>query len=259
MKTLMPLKDKWVVITRPAHQTKSLQSMLKVAGAQSILFPLIKIAPPNDLALLKEQLDNLQSYDLIIFVSANAVEQTFNVTNDIQLEKFESIKVATTGKKTASVLESFGVKVDFYPTEFFNSEALLAISEFKSFCDGKNIAIIRGEGGRDFLKTQLQLAGARVDYINTYQRTCPQSNLDLLAKYAKKGELDTVLLTSGTSVKNFFDLATATKNSSWINDVTLLLGSPRMQKEIPKSFQGKLAIAEDPSDETLTKKLTEIC
>ncbi len=98
-----------------------------------------------------------------------------------------------------------------------------------------------------------------VDYINTYQRICPQKNIDLLEKHAKQGELDTILLTSGTRVMNFFALVEAIKNSSWINDVTLLLGSPRMQKEIPESFQGTLAIAEDPSDETLYKKLTEIC
>jgi uroporphyrinogen-III synthase len=257
-KTLMALKDKWVVITRPAHQTKNLQSKLKAVGANIILLPLIEIVPPSDLALLKKQLDNLVNYDLVIFVSANAVEQTFNNINNINkklLEKFGSIKVATTGKKTASVLEQLGVNVDFCPTEIFNSEALLAMPDFKSFCKGKSIAIIRGGNGRDLLYEQLKLAGATVDYINTYQRICPQKSLGLLAQQAKKGELDTVLLTSGTSVKNFFGLLSVTKEISWVNNIKLLLGSPRMQKEIPESFQGKLAIAEDPSDETLFKKL----
>lgn len=252
----MSLKDKWVVITRPAHQTENLQLKLEVAGADTILFPLIEIAPPNDLALVKKQLNNFQSYDLVIFVSANAVEQTFKY---IELTKFESVKVATTGKKTASALKNAGVKTDFFPTEIFNSEALLAMPDFKSFCEDKNIAIIRGEGGRNLLRDELLQIANSVDYINTYQRICPQKTLNLLEQHAKQGELDVVLLTSGTSVKNFFALATATKNPNWIDDVTLLLGSPRMQKKIPDSFQGTLAIAEDPSDETLFKKLTEIC
>ncbi|MEE9310610.1 MAG: uroporphyrinogen-III synthase [Cocleimonas sp.] len=248
----MAIKDKWVVITRPAHQTENLQLMLEAVGVNTLLFPLIEIVQPDNLILLKEQLDNLQSYDLIVFVSVNAVEETFKY---IGPEKFGSVKIATTGKKTASALKNSGVKTDFCPTQVFNSEALLAMPDFKSFCTGKSIAIIRGEGGRDYLQSQLRIAGATVDYINTYQRTCPQKNLDLLAQHAKKGQLDTLVLTSGTSVKNFFELA---NNESWVNQLTLLIGSPRMQKKIPMSFQGKLAIAEDPSDETLTKKLAEI-
>jgi len=251
----MSLKDKWVVITRPAHQTTSLQKKLEAAGAQTILFPLIEIAPPDDLAGVKEQLVNLRQYDLVIFVSANAVEQAFKL---IGLEDLGLVKIATTGKKTASVLEQMGVKVDFCPKEVFNSEALLAMPDFKIFCEGKSIAIIRGEGGREFLQKQLQIAGATVDYVDTYQRICPQNNLDLLAHHAKKGELDTILLTSGTSVKSFFELAMTTKDPSWINNLTFMLGSPRMQKKIPMSFQGKLVIAEDPSDETLYKELIKI-
>jgi len=252
MTTRMSLNDKWVVITRPAHQTENLQLKLEAVGVHTILFPLIEIAPPDDLALVKKQLDNFQNYDLVIFVSANAVEQTFNY---IESAKFELVKVATTGKKTASALEGAGVKADFFPAQIFNSEALLAIPDFKEFCDGKKIAIVRGEGGRDLLRDELLLIASSVDYINTYQRTCPQKNLDLLEQHARKGELDAVLLTSGTSVTNFFNLV---KKASWINDITLLLGSSRMQKKIPDSFQGKLVLAEDPSDETLYKKLTEI-
>jgi uroporphyrinogen-III synthase len=217
---------------------------------------LIEIAPPNDLALVKKQLGELQNYDLIIFVSANAVEQIFKYIEPAQLDL---LTVATTGKKTASALDSFGVKSKFSPSEIFNSEALLAMPDFQSYCEGKNMAIIRGEGGRDLLRDELLKTAASVDYINTYQRFCPQKELDVLEQHAKQAELDIILLTSGTSVMNFFALAAATKNSSWINEVTLVLGSPRMQKEIPESFQGTLAIAEDPSDETLYKKLTEIC
>lgn len=250
----MPLKDKRVVITRPAHQAESLKKRLEAAGAEVILFPLIEIIPPNDLDWTKEQLSHLQQYDLIVFISANAVKQAFNY---IDLKELELVKVATTGKKTASILKEFGVHVDFYPKEIFNSEALLAMPDFKSFCEGKNIAIIRGEGGRDFLKEQLQITAETVNYINTYQRIYPQKSLDLLVQKNKNRKGDTILLTSGTSVENFFDLIKTSKELDWVNSLTLILGSPRMQKKIPESFQGKLAIAEDPSDETIYKELTQ--
>jgi uroporphyrinogen-III synthase len=194
----------------------------------------------------------LQAYDLVIFVSANAVEQTFKWITSSALN---NVKVATTGKKTADALKQFDVKTDFCPKEIFNSEALLEEPNFKAFYSNKKIAIIRGEGGRDYLRDKLQLADANVDYIDAYQRICPQKDLAILEQHAKQGELDIILLTSGTSVTNFFNLV---KNASWVNELTLLLGSPRMEKRIPNSFQGKLVIAEDPSDETLFKTLTEI-
>ncbi len=248
----MALKNKWVVTTRPIQQTKSLQIKLKAAGAHSILFPLLEIVEPRNLVKVKEQLENLQTYDLVVFVSANAVEQSIKW---IPPSTLDTVKIATTGKKTADALKQFDVKIDFCPKEIFNSEALLAEPNFKTFCIDKKIAIIRGESGRDYLQNQLQLAGANVDYIDAYQRICPQENLDALEQHAKQGELDIIMLTSGASVTNFFSRV---KNTSWVNELTLLLGSPRMEKRIPDSFQGKLVIAEDPSDETLYKKLTEI-
>jgi len=251
MSQTTPLKDKWIVITRPSHQSENLKRKLELVGAKTILFPLIEIIPPADLGLIEKQLDNLQAYDLVIFVSANAVKHTFK---KIYPSVMQNVKVATTGKKTADALEQLSIEIDFCPKEIFNSEALLAMSEFSNYCVGKKIAIIRGEGGRNLLRDELQQKGASVDYINTYRRVCPQKDLDVLEQRAKQGELDVILLTSGTSVANFFGLA---QEASWINQLTLMLGSPRMQKKIPDSFQGKLLVAEDPSDETLYKKLTD--
>ena len=247
-----PLKEKWIVITRPEHQSESLKRKLESAGAKPILFPLIEIIPAADLGLLEKQLDKLQAYDLVIFLSANAVKHTFE---KISPPALQNVKVATTGKKTADALAQLGIKIDFCPKEIFNSEALLVIAEFSDYCVGKKIAIIRGEGGRDLLRDELQQKGASVDYINTYRRVCPRKNLDVLEQHAKQEELDVILLTSGNSVANFFDLA---QEANWVNQLTLMLGSPRMEKKIPDSFQGKLLIAKDPSDETLYEKLTEI-
>jgi len=248
----MSLKGKWIVITRPAHQSENLKYNLELVGAKPVLFPLIEIIPPTNKSLVEKQLDNLQVYDLVIFVSANAVRYTFEKLPPSVLQK---VKVATTGKKTADALEQLGVSIDFCPREIFNSEALLAMPKFSDYCVGKKIAIMRGEDGRDFLRDELQKKAASVDYINIYQRVCPQKSLGVLEQHVKQGELDVVLLTSGTSVANFFKLA---KEENWINKLTLMLGSPRMQKKIPDSFQGKLLTAEDPSDETLYKKLTDL-
>lgn len=249
MNTKVSLKNKWIAVTRPRHQAEHFQRMLEKAEAHTILFPLLEIAPPNDLSLAKKRLSQIQDYDLVIFVSSNAVNQAFQIIN---VSELSSVKVASTGKKTASSLTALNIETDFCPKTLFNSEALLAMPAFRASCKNKKVAIIRGEGGRDLLRDTLLKIGASVDYIDVYQRVFPQENLGLLKQYKQRDQLDIVVLTSETSVINFFSLTT---NESWINQLTLVLGSPRMRGKIPNSFQGKLLIADDPSDETLYKKL----
>lgn len=243
------LKKKWIVITRPEHQAQELSKKLLKVGGCPIHFPLIEIKPNIGLAFVNQQLDALPDYDLIIFVSANAVEQSLNYINPKNLS---SAKIASVGKKTAQTLSEQGVDTDFCPEQIFNSEALFAIPELQQFAKGKKIAIIRGEGGREHLRESLLKIGASVDYIDVYKRSYPQKDIQTIKNFWSRGELDIILLTSASSVSHFFKLA---ENEPWTNELTLLLGSQRMQQEIPEGFRGKILIADDPSDETLFKKL----
>jgi len=243
------LKGKWIVITRPEHQAKSFTQNIHKAGGCLLHFPLIAITPFNDIETLKK-LNELIGYDVVIFVSSNAVEQCVKL---IGTDILKGKTLVTTGKKTAQALTNHKLSVDFCPEKYFNSEALLGIEAFKEKSKGKKIAIIRGSSGRDFLKNNLTDLGASVDYIDVYSRHCPQQNLKQLKISWQQNKLDVVLLTSASSTASFFELA---KNEDWVNELTLLIGSSRMQHEIPAQFKGKILIAEDPSDETLFKKLT---
>ncbi len=215
-------------------------------------FPLLEIKAPQEYKVVKQKLQKLSDYDLAIFVSVNAVEHALK---HIDINILASLKVATTGVKTASLLRSYGISVDYCPDKVFNSESLLALPEMKQFCCGKKIAIIRGENGRDFLHDSLLQVGAEVEYFDVYRRSCPQYNLDTIKQHWEENKLDIILLSSGTSIENFFKLS---ENEQWVGFLTLLLGSPRMLKIIPESFQGEILIAEDPSDETIIKELVAI-
>ncbi len=247
------LDGKWIVITRPTHQAESLSKNIQKVGGCAFHFPLIEITPFND-DRTKQILNTLVDYDMVIFVSSNAVEQCIKlVGNDVLKSKI----LVTVGKKTAATLGSYNLSVDYCPSKFFNSEALLAIKEFREVAVGQNIAIIRGSSGRDYLKNGLIELGANVDYIDVYSRHCPQQDLNELKTAWEQQKLDVVLLTSASSTASFFDLANShlNNNEDWINQLTVLIGSSRMQHEIPSHFKGKILVAEDPSDVTLLNKL----
>lgn len=249
------IKNKWVVITRPIHQAENIQKKLENAGAHTLLFPLIEISAPNDPARAKLQLTTLDRYDLVIFISSNSVTQSLKWLDKSTLLKSKT-KIAAIGKKTAEVLTQQGMPPDIVPRQLFNSEVFLELPEIQQLSmqqsNINNIAIVRGDSGRNLLHDTLVKRGANVDYINTYQRHCPQTDARILKQHWQRKELDIIMLTSGSSVANLFNLI---KDDDWINHITLLIGSQRMQQYIPSSFSGRLLIADDPSGETLLEVL----
>ena len=247
-----PLKDKWVVITRPKHQADTLRLKLEAAGANVILFPLLEISLPDSISLAKKQLAQIEQYSLAIFTSANAVDYSFKW---LDKSKLTSLRIAAIGKKTARVLEdSYGIKVDYFPAKGFNSEALLAMPEIKNYNDGKTIVILRGQNGRELLKEKLEGQGAKVDYIDVYKREFPQQNLESLKQKFEQAQLDIILITSGTSLKNLFEFSL---DNEWLEKTNLLMGSERIKTQLENTykFQGSVLSASDPSDETLYQAL----
>jgi len=250
----LPLKDKWVVVTRPLHQSDNLKAKLAAAGAKVLSFPLLEIVSARDPARVRAKLQNLDRFDLVIFVSANAVEQSLKV---LSVEDLSRQKIAAVGKKTAQYLYEKGLDASISPKSIFNSEALLALPEIKKLGQGDKVAIVRGEGGRDYLKEQLEAQGVDVDYINVYRRRCPQSSLDELCLANQQQPLDVIMLTSVQSATNLFDLQSGGVDNAWLSKVTLLVGSERIKSKLlsSKYKTGKMIVADDPSDKTMFERL----
>ena len=250
-----PLQNRWITITRPAHQAKKLIKTLEAEGANPIAFPLLEIIKPKSPALIKRQLESLKSYDIAIFISPNAVESALNFTDKTALS---ALKIAAVGKKTALSLHQRGMVVDYFPNKIFNSEALLALDELQQV-QNKRIIIFRGEGGRDLLRHTLQQRGAKVTYINVYARACPANDLELLKQHYLAHQLDIIVLTSGESL---FHLLRLTGGDQWLNQVPLLVGSERIKQVFLQQNQlqytGKIWVSPDPSDESIYTSLVRL-
>jgi len=154
-------------------------------------------------------------------------------------------------------LSEKGLDTSISPKSLFNSESLLMLPEIKKLGQGNKVAIVRGEDGRNFLKEQLEKQGAEVEYINVYRRYCPQTSLDELRLANQQQALDIIMLTSVQSATNLFDLQSGEVDNDWLSKVTLLVGSERIKRKLLSSEYktGKLLVADDPSDETMLKRL----
>ncbi len=179
MTTPLPLTGIGVVVTRPEQQAGPLCRLLEARGAQVERLPAIAIVEHprrrETLAALKSQPD----FDLIIFTSANAVR-----FGEPLLAQRRDLTLAAIGPATARALNQAGYRVGVAPAAGFTSEHLLAHPRLKSL-QGSHVLLIKGEGGRDLLQTELAARGARVSIAAVYERRPAQPSPERLAHLQK--------------------------------------------------------------------------
>lgn len=166
------LSGQRVLITRPAHQQPPLITGLQVRGARTISLPLLAITAPSrgDQAdVLRRQLLALDSYELLVFISSNAVREGCKAIDDYWPQFPVGLDLLAIGPSTAALAEELTGQRVRSAAGGMTSEDLLELDSFTNI-EGRRIGIFRGEGGRDFLAQQLRKRGAQVDYFDVYRR-----------------------------------------------------------------------------------------
>lgn len=189
-----------VLVTRPETQAEGLLGMLRQAGAEAIPFPTIEIQPLP--AKAAETLDSLADYDLVIFVSRNAVSNAATLLFPGKPWP-PDLRVAAVGRATAQALEKAGRAADLLPESDYSSEGLLALPPLERV-SGTRVLIVRGEGGRELLAETLEARGAIVDYAEVYRRVQPRIDPEPLRQRLTSGTVDMVVSTSKEGLENLF-------------------------------------------------------
>jgi len=121
-KVVPPLTGLTVLVTRPAAQCAMLCAEIEGRGGSAIAFPAVEIEPVAVQAAAVAAAD----YDLVVFVSVNAVEHGAQ-----QVIKSARTRIAAIGRATAAALAAAELAADIVPEAGFNSEALLAHPELQ--------------------------------------------------------------------------------------------------------------------------------
>lgn len=196
-----PLKSLNIVVTRPRDQAVGLSQSITKLGGNAILFPLLEIAPAADSSELNTLKQHLSTYDLLIFISPNAVKYGMDALGNIP----NTVRVATVGQSSAQALRDLGIANVIAPTDRFDSESLLALPALQNVA-GWKVAILRGNGGRELLGDTLKARGALVDYVTCYERSKPE----LDAYSVLKADPHAVNVTSSEALGNLWQGLTQT-------------------------------------------------
>lgn len=156
------LSGKTVLITRAASQAAELRSRLEDLGARVIECPTIQIVPPKTWKPVDDAIRRLNTYQWLLFTSANAVEQFM----DRMGERRPAIPIAVVGSATAAKLAEWALKPSLVPKEF-RAEGLL--EAFPGNLVGTRILFPRAEVARELLPEELRRRGATVDVVAVYR------------------------------------------------------------------------------------------
>ena len=240
-----------VLVTRPEGQADGLCELIEKARGRPVRFPAMEIVP-LDTEAARQTLADAANADLLIFISANAVTHAFPLLPD---ELPLDLQVAAIGQATARVLEEYGLPVFLVPQGRYDSEALLALPELRDM-RGRRVIILRGRGGREKLRTELQARGAQVRYAEVYERRLPRRDATSLVQ-AWDRLVDVVTVTSSQMLDNLLQML-GEKGVALLRQTPLVVLSERTAEHAYALGCREIWVAEQAGDRGILQTLCEI-
>ena len=236
-----------ILITRPLAQTENLKALLKGANIDYAFFPAFEIKKISTEVLNKK-------YDVIIFISANAVNYAEDYFDKIFLGP---LKIFAVGPITAQRLIDKDIKVDSFPKTNASSKELLAMQECSELTN-KKVLIVRGKGGSETLKNHL-IELNQVDYLEVYDRVpCEFSKLhaesiELFLNYPK----GVLMASSNESLSNIVRLFNldSSNNFDRLKSRKLIVFSQKIKVLAEKLGFENIKVTLNPSDQDLINEL----
>ena len=209
-----PLAGKRIVVTRARAQASALSDELAALGAEVFEMPAIEIGAPDSYDALDAALSCLETYDWLVFTSANGVERFFarlaegacfpECARDARA--LAHARIAAIGPATASQLAAHGIVPDVVPSEY-RAEAVFEALVENGLTAEKRVLIPRAQEAREALPRLLASFGAQVDVVPVYRTELPaSSSADRTRSLFASGNVDAVTFTSSSTVRNLLTL-----------------------------------------------------
>ena len=236
-----------VVLTRPQADSERLSEALQNEGFQTRVMPIIAIEaiPTAEQAPAPSLSDDA----LCIFISANAVRFGLPQLGSA-LARDSDLTVIAVGNKTRDTLVAEGIQAQV-PVRA-DSEGLLAMPAL-SAPDSRDVVIVKGEGGRELLASELTGRGARVTEWACYRRCWPEVDVSGLM------EISAGLIfqaSSGEMVSRLSELLAGGGQADLFQS-SIIVPSDRVARLATEIGWGQVIRAEDASDDAFIRALKQ--
>ncbi|MFG0834117.1 uroporphyrinogen-III synthase [Aeromonas bivalvium] len=208
------------LVVRPAGQGVELVRLLRRHGHDPHPCTLLTLAPGSELERLPSL---LAQADIVIAVSVHAVIFADHFLLQTG-QTWPNIDYLAVGDASAAAFAERGIKA-LCPADP-RSEGLLALPALQGVA-GKNVLILRGNGGRDLIAQTLASRGALVHYCCTYERHYPEQDGAALAREWQQAGVDSLLVTSGELLQRLQTLVPDDRHP-WLHGCQLVVPSSRV-------------------------------
>lgn len=248
------LQGQLILNTRPAHQQAELTSLLQQEGAQILPFPVIDIVPIESSLTRQLLTQQISSYDILLFVSRNAVDGAFRYLDSSSLKPGVRFGVIGTATRVALAEQIANLDSCLLAAAPYNSETLLEADVLQQV-EGKRVLILRGQEGRSLLGDELVVRGAEVDYCAVYRRQLPSCNVTDFDHLVANAFPTLVILTSNVGMQNLIELVDAV-TAGRLRQIPWLLISERMRESAVKlGHNAPIIIAHSASDKGIQQAI----
>jgi uroporphyrinogen-III synthase len=191
-----------VAVTRPDEGGDALSLELESRGAVPLTVPLLAIAPVEDDSDLRRAALSLDTYDWVVFTSANGARYLAAAMAAAGAAAgARPARVAVVGDATAhAVADLLGWGADVTPGHF-TGDALPEAMRAAGPLHGTRVLWPRALGARDALPRGLAAAGAVLDSPPAYRTIELPDNARKLAGLLERREVDVVTLTSPSAAR----------------------------------------------------------
>ncbi|MCC0181537.1 uroporphyrinogen-III synthase [Aeromonas hydrophila] len=235
------------LVVRPAAQAAELAVLLRQHGHAPLCCPLLETVAGSELHRLPELLPRA---DIVIAVSVHAVHFTHHFLLQTG-QTWPNIDYFAVGQASADAFAEVGIQA--LSPDDPRSEGLLALPGLQQV-NGKQVLILRGNGGRDLIARTLASRGALVHYCAAYERHYPALDGDALTRHWQAAGLDSLLVTSGELLQRLLELV-PDQQLPWLHDRLLVVPSPRVAEMAAAAGFTHITIAQGASNQALTAAL----
>ena len=162
--------------------------------------PVIEIADAAEASSLEKAIQNLASYDWLIFTSVNGVRHFMEALDRSPSDLRDlKAKLCAIGPATRAAVEALHLRVDVMPEEYVAESLIAALAE--EDLKGKRVLLPRAAVARDLVPDTLRERGAVVDVVEAYRTIIP-ADAAARAKEALVRNPDWITFTSSSTVTN---------------------------------------------------------
>jgi uroporphyrinogen III methyltransferase/synthase len=235
-----------------------LTGRLRDLGADVETRPTISLEPPSDPAPARRAVSELDSYDWILFTSANGVKFFQALVAELHTEVSRiDAAIGAIGPATARELERSGHRPAIV-AEDARSEGL-ARALAGEIARGERVLVVRPEVARPILLDALSEIGARVDPVAFY-RNVPAPDVHGLAAEVCADRFDVVIVTSPSTLHHLLgaERGSADDLRAALGRTHLVAIGPVTARAIEQAGLTPASVAAQPTDEAISQAVRSL-